>query len=129
MYSQPSKPHMLSNEPDLGFAPVAVTMSVQGEKLAKESRAFYAKLEHIEHNHPVRFIGSVHPDFLSIVEDAVDVCWTRNKEKETRHHQGKKHGKIPETLNPIARPVSPLLLLEGEHTTQNDVRILIYGGF
>lgn len=49
---------MLDGEPKLGFAPVRVDMTEDGEKLSKESRVNYSKLVTIEHNVKV-FIGSI----------------------------------------------------------------------
>lgn len=83
---------MLRDEPPLGFTSVPVIMN-QGEKLAKESRALYAKLETIEHNHPVRFIGAVDPQYLDIVDEAVDICWSRNRSENKDGKHRKKHHK------------------------------------
>jgi hypothetical protein len=97
VHSATHKARLLANEPALGFESVPVIM-VQGEKLAKESRALYAKLENIEHNAPVRFIGTVEPESFWVVEDAVNACWEQNTTKshqrsDRKDHHRKKHSK------------------------------------
>ncbi|OHE97419.1 hypothetical protein CORC01_07324 [Colletotrichum orchidophilum] len=75
------KPHRpLRDEPKLGFPPVRVRITLEGEKLAKESRVNYSKLVTVEHNVKVLFIGYIGPGDFEYVEDAVDDCW----EKKTR---------------------------------------------
>lgn len=90
VYSLPGKPKMVHGEPPLGFVPVPVIMN-PGETLANESRALYAKLETIEHNHPVRFIGTVDPEYLDIVDEAVDVCWSQNRSENRSNNKGSKY--------------------------------------
>ncbi|KAK1717271.1 uncharacterized protein CLUP02_09985 [Colletotrichum lupini] len=75
------KPHRpLRDEPKLGFPPVRAKITIEGEKLAKESRVNYSKLVTVEHNVKVFFIGYISPDDFEDVEYAVDDCW----EKKTR---------------------------------------------
>jgi hypothetical protein len=83
VYGAAGKPHLLNNEPTLVFMPVPVVV-VPGERLAKQSRACYAKLENIEHFAPVRFIGTVDPESYWVVEDAVEACW--DNDTEGQHH-------------------------------------------
>ncbi|KAF9870801.1 hypothetical protein CkaCkLH20_11700 [Colletotrichum karsti] len=68
---------MLPREPELGFEPVKAKLTVEGERLQKESRVNYAKLTTIEHNIKVFFIGSVVKDEIHYIRDAVDYCWER----------------------------------------------------
>ncbi|KAJ3940125.1 uncharacterized protein N0V96_010135 [Colletotrichum fioriniae] len=70
----------LRDEPKLGFPPVRAKITIEGEKLAKESRVNYSKLVTVEHNVKVFFIGYISPDDFEDVEYAVDDCW----EKKTR---------------------------------------------
>ena len=80
------KPSLLSKEPTLGYAPVKMKISAEGEKLAKESRINYSKLVTIEHNVKVFFIGSIINEDWYKVQDAVNDCWERKM-----HHSRKKH--------------------------------------
>ncbi|KJZ75621.1 hypothetical protein HIM_05084 [Hirsutella minnesotensis 3608] len=70
------KARLLDGEPKLGFPPVAVEMTEEGEKLSRESRVNYSKLVTVEHNVKVFFIGSVVSKDWDAVRDAVNQCWT-----------------------------------------------------
>ncbi|PHH73980.1 hypothetical protein CDD80_3442 [Ophiocordyceps camponoti-rufipedis] len=76
------KARLLENEPKLGFPPIRVDMTEEGEKLSKESRVNYSKLVTVEHNVKVFFIGSVVTNDWDIVQDAVNRCWS-----EKNHHK------------------------------------------
>ncbi|KAF4589495.1 hypothetical protein GQ602_003384 [Ophiocordyceps camponoti-floridani] len=76
------KARLLENEPKLGFPPIRVEMTEEGEKLSKESRVNYSKLVTVEHNVKVFFIGSVVTNDWDIVQDAVNRCWS-----EKNHHK------------------------------------------
>ncbi|KAG7284002.1 hypothetical protein NEMBOFW57_010360 [Staphylotrichum longicolle] len=76
IYQDGKSPRMLPGEPQLGFDPVRVILRERTEQLVKESRVNYAKLQTVEHNFRVYFIGRVDPeDFRKIVIPAVDRCW------------------------------------------------------
>ncbi|PFH55443.1 hypothetical protein XA68_18306 [Ophiocordyceps unilateralis] len=76
------KARLLEGEPKLGFPPIRVEMTEEGEKLSKESRVNYSKLVTVEHNVKVFFIGSVVANDWDIVQDAVNRCWS-----EKNHHK------------------------------------------
>lgn len=76
------KARLLDGEPKLGFAPIRVEMTEEGEKLSKESRVNYSKLVTVEHNVKVFFIGSVVANDWDLVQDAVNRCWS-----EKNHHK------------------------------------------
>ncbi|KAM4061241.1 hypothetical protein HRG_009881 [Hirsutella rhossiliensis] len=76
------KARLLDGEPKLGFAPVRVEMTEEGEKLSKESRVNYSKLVTVEHNVKVFFIGSVVASDWDLVQEAVNRCWN-----EKNHHK------------------------------------------
>jgi hypothetical protein len=80
---------MLPNEPSLCFRPVPIIMD-SDEKLSKESRALYARLENVEHEAPVRFMGTVDPKSFWIVEEAVNSCWERHTTKRSDHHRSER---------------------------------------
>lgn len=83
IYQDGKSPRMLPGEPKLGFNPVRVILREKTEQLIKESRVNYAKLQTVEHNFRVYFIGKVDPDdFKKIVIPAVDYCW----ESKWRHN-------------------------------------------
>lgn len=79
-----SAPKPLKGEHELGFKPVAIKMTVEGERLAPESRVNYSKLVTIEHNVRVLFIGSIYDKYHGEVEDAVNECWGRKKTHRTK---------------------------------------------
>ncbi|KAK9774266.1 putative DUF6590 domain-containing protein [Seiridium cardinale] len=93
VYSKPGKPRKLSDEPELGFKPVAVNMYGELEKLDKASRVNYSKLTEIDHNVPVIFIGHIDPKDWDIVLDAVNERW-ESKQKQpssrSKHHSSRK---------------------------------------
>ena len=85
IYQAGKKPRMLPGEPRLGFDPVRVHLREKTEQLIKESRVNYAKLQTVEHNFRVFFIGKVDADdFANIVRPAVDICWG-NKWRHTNY--------------------------------------------
>ncbi|KAI1093949.1 hypothetical protein F5B19DRAFT_95752 [Rostrohypoxylon terebratum] len=84
IYMAGHKPRLLKNEPDLGFAPVALQMYAEGETLAKESRVNYSKLVTIEHNVKVFFIGSIPPEHFENVRYAVEECWNKKMHRSSR---------------------------------------------
>jgi len=76
IYEEGTRPKRLDGEPKLGFPPVRMRITPDGEKLATESRVNYSKLVTVEHNVTVLFIGNIHEaDFVNIVAQAVDRCW------------------------------------------------------
>jgi len=80
IYQVGKTPRLLPGEPNLGFAPVRAILREKTEQLAKESRVNYAKLQTVEHNFRVCFIGKVDADdFRNIVRPAVDICWSRKR--------------------------------------------------
>lgn len=87
IYERGQKAKLLSGEPKLGFAPAKVDITMEGEKLSKESRVNYSKLVTVEHNVKVFFIGNVTPSDWEIVSEAVNRCW------EEKIHHKKKHFK------------------------------------
>ncbi|RDA91953.1 hypothetical protein CP533_1347 [Ophiocordyceps camponoti-saundersi (nom. inval.)] len=78
------RPRLLEGEPNLGFSPIRVDMTEEGEKLSKESRVNYSKLVTVEHNVKVFFIGSVVANDWDLVQEAVNRCWS-----EKNHHKKK----------------------------------------
>ncbi|CAM1510036.1 Fc.00g003710.m01.CDS01 [Cosmosporella sp. VM-42] len=84
IYEKGHKARLLSGEPKLGFAPAKVEITMEGEKLSKESRVNYSKLVTVEHNVKVFFIGNVTSSDWEIVSDAVNRCW-----EEKIHHKRK----------------------------------------
>ncbi|KAF7559836.1 hypothetical protein G7046_g4305 [Stylonectria norvegica] len=85
VYERGSKAMLLKDEPKLGFAPVQVEMTMEGEKLSKESRVNYSKLVTVEHNVKVFFIGNVAATHWDIVSDAVNHCWEDKIHHKRRH--------------------------------------------
>lgn len=59
-------------EPGLGFPPVKVRMTTEGEKLSLASRINYSKVVTIEHNCRVFFFGKVVDQDFNLVLQAVD---------------------------------------------------------
>lgn len=88
IYSAKYKPKPLKGEPPLGFAPVALNLYAEGEKLAKESRVNYSKLVTIEHNVKVYFIGSIIRSHFDIVQDAVNECWDKKMHRSSKKVRG-----------------------------------------
>ncbi|KAI1205951.1 uncharacterized protein F4807DRAFT_464183 [Annulohypoxylon truncatum] len=84
IYMAGHKPRPLKNEPELGFAPVALQVYAEGETLAKESRVNYSKLVTIEHNVKVFFIGSIAQDDFDNVRYAVNECWNKKLHRSSR---------------------------------------------
>ncbi|KAI1462457.1 hypothetical protein F4805DRAFT_134667 [Annulohypoxylon moriforme] len=84
IYMAGHKPRLLKNEPELGFAPVALQVYAEGETLAKESRVNYSKLVTIEHNVKVFFIGSIAQDDFENVRYAVNECWNKKLHRSSR---------------------------------------------
>lgn len=84
IYMAGHKPRLLKNEPELGFAPVALQVYAEGETLAKESRVNYSKLVTIEHNVKVFFIGSIAQDDFDNVRYAVNECWNKKLHRSSR---------------------------------------------
>ncbi|KAK4453128.1 hypothetical protein QBC34DRAFT_217348 [Podospora aff. communis PSN243] len=88
VYAVGGRPTMLKNEPTLGFPAVRVQLDLPTEKLAIESRVNYSKLVTVEHNVRVLFIGSVVPDDVDIVNNAVDKCWyDKNRKVDDRRER------------------------------------------
>lgn len=79
MYEVGRSPRRVDGEPRLGFPPLQVCLTEEGEWLHKESRINYSKLVTVEHNVRVFFIGSIVQDNWQIIEDAVNQCWDSNK--------------------------------------------------
>lgn len=69
------KSKRLDGEPKLGFPTIRMRLSVEGERLQRESRVNYSKIVTVEHNVKVRFIGYVTDDDYELVVDAVNKCW------------------------------------------------------
>lgn len=84
VYEKGKKPRLLENEPPLGFKPISVNISAEGESLSKESRVNYSKLITVEHNFRVFFIGHVADSDFRVAQAAVDTCWI-NKNRAIRH--------------------------------------------
>lgn len=77
IYGYNTKPR--KDTEDLGFPPVRVKFTAEGEKLSSASRVNYSKLMTIEHNCRVFLIGRIpHKDFEH-VQDAVNACWSGKK--------------------------------------------------
>ncbi|TQV99182.1 hypothetical protein IF1G_01397 [Cordyceps javanica] len=85
VYERGQKAKKLDGEPSLGFSPVRVEMTEEGEKITRESRVNYSKLVTVEHNVKVFFIGHVYPSDWQIVGDAVNHCWNKKIHQKQRH--------------------------------------------
>ncbi|KAM3513214.1 hypothetical protein MY11210_003156 [Beauveria gryllotalpidicola] len=72
VYERGQKSKKLDGEPPLGFSPVRVEMTEEGEKISRESRVNYSKLVTVEHNVKVFFIGHVYASDWQMVGDAVN---------------------------------------------------------
>jgi hypothetical protein len=92
VYAVGGRPTTLRNEPPLGFRPVRVQLDLPTEKLAIESRVNYSKLVTVEHNVRVLFIGSIVPEDVRIVNDAVDKCWY-DKNRKVESHRDRDHNR------------------------------------
>ena len=68
---------MLNGEPKVGFRPVRLELSREGEKVSEESRVNYSKLVTVEHCVEVFFIGTIVSEDWEIVADATNACWER----------------------------------------------------
>lgn len=78
VHEEHKKPRLVQGEPDLGYPPVRMTVTANGQVLAKESRVDYSKLRSVQHNVKVYFIGRIlERDFVDVVIKAVDECSTR----------------------------------------------------
>ncbi|KAI5461596.1 hypothetical protein BGZ63DRAFT_238538 [Mariannaea sp. PMI_226] len=75
IYEKGYKARLLPGEPRLGFPPVKIHLTEEGEKLSKESRVNYSKLVTVEHNVKVLFIGRIETAQWDTVSEAVDRCW------------------------------------------------------
>ncbi|KAM3533773.1 hypothetical protein MY4038_002976 [Beauveria bassiana] len=85
VYERGQKSKKLNGEPSLGFSPVRVEMTEEGEKISRESRVNYSKLVTVEHNVKVFFIGHVYASDWQIVGDAVNHCWNKKIHQKQRH--------------------------------------------
>lgn len=85
VYERGQKSKRLDGESSLGFAPVRVEMTEEGEKISRESRVNYSKLVTVEHNVKVFFIGRVYSSDWQIVGDAVNSCWEKKIHQKQRH--------------------------------------------
>ncbi|KAM3497490.1 hypothetical protein MY10362_009160 [Beauveria mimosiformis] len=85
VYERGQKSKKLDGEPSLGFSPVRVEMTEEGEKISRESRVNYSKLVTVEHNVKVFFIGHVYASDWQIVGDAVNHCWNKKIHQKQRH--------------------------------------------
>ncbi|OAR03781.1 hypothetical protein LLEC1_04280 [Akanthomyces lecanii] len=84
VYERGQKSKRLDGEPSLGFSPVRVEMTEEGEKISRESRVNYSKLVTVEHNVKVFFIGHVYSNDWQIVGDAVNSCWEKKIHQKQR---------------------------------------------
>lgn len=87
IYQRGHRPKLLDKEPKLGFPPVKVDMTMEGEKLSKESRVNYSKLVTVEHNVKVMFIGTIVATDWPIVPDAINRCWDQKDHHNRRRHR------------------------------------------
>lgn len=88
IYMRGQKAKLLEGEPKLGFPPVKVDLTMEGEKLSKESRVNYSKLVTVEHNVKVMFIGTIVANDWPLVTDAINRCWDqKDHHKKTRHRK------------------------------------------
>ncbi|KAM3452994.1 hypothetical protein MY3296_004097 [Beauveria thailandica] len=85
VHERGQKSKKLDGEPSLGFSPVRVEMTEEGEKISRESRVNYSKLVTVEHNVKVFFIGHVYANDWQIVGDAVNHCWNKKIHQKQRH--------------------------------------------
>ncbi|OAA45181.1 hypothetical protein BBO_03759 [Beauveria brongniartii RCEF 3172] len=85
VYERGQKSKKLDGEPSLGFSPVRVEMTEEGERISRESRVNYSKLVTVEHNVKVFFIGHVYASDWQIVGDAVNHCWNKKIHQKQRH--------------------------------------------
>lgn len=88
IYQRGQRPKLLDGEPKLGFPPVKMDVTMEGEKISKESRVNYSKLVTVEHNVKVMFIGHITPNDWPIVPDAINRCWDqKDHHKRSRHRR------------------------------------------
>ncbi|KAH7032850.1 uncharacterized protein B0I36DRAFT_361605 [Microdochium trichocladiopsis] len=82
-------PPPLEGEPQLGFAPIPITISeqVSYETIDPKSRINMAKLHTINHNVPVSFIGLVAPDYHQYLRQCINTVFGR-QDVPARHHHG-----------------------------------------
>ncbi|ODA78952.1 hypothetical protein RJ55_04542 [Drechmeria coniospora] len=78
------KARLLDGEPKLGFPPVRVEITEEGEALTKDSRVNYSKLVTVEHNVKVFFIGAVIQSDFENVQAAVNRCWMEKSHYKRR---------------------------------------------
>ncbi|KAI1812226.1 hypothetical protein GGS20DRAFT_558902 [Poronia punctata] len=90
IHSSTEYPWLKPGEPALGFDPVPLDIWIDGETLAKESRVNYSKLDTIEHNTKVFFIGSVPDEHFETVSYAVKKCWEESLKQPRRKRKDKK---------------------------------------
>jgi hypothetical protein len=63
-------------------------ITMEGEKISKESRVNYSKLVTVEHNVKVMFIGTIVAQDWPIVPDAINRCWDqKDHHKRSRHRR------------------------------------------
>lgn len=80
IYDAKNEPIYLPGEPQLGYDPIRAHMYESGESLTPSSRVDYSRLQSIQHNIPVWFLGEVDvEDFETVVNDAVDDVWERRR--------------------------------------------------
>lgn len=77
----------IAGERGLGYRPVRVEMTAEGEVLPNEARINYAKMVTVEFNVKVFFVGHVSEDDWPIVEDAVDDCWNKKMRRRRANRQ------------------------------------------
>ncbi|KXJ92893.1 hypothetical protein Micbo1qcDRAFT_160756 [Microdochium bolleyi] len=80
-------PQLLAGEPELGFAPIPITIGpelAQIETVDPTSRINLAKIYTVEHNIPVQFIGYIPPEGLDYLVESVSTLWARDF---TPHHR------------------------------------------
>jgi hypothetical protein len=88
IYQRGQRAKPLEHEPKLGFQPVKVDITMEGEKLSRESRVNYSKLVTVEHNVKVMFIGQIVAADWPIVTDAINRCWDmKDHHKRSRRHK------------------------------------------
>ena len=86
IYENGTKARLLDREPRLGFEPIAIDIEEEGERVAKETRVNYSKLVSVEHNFRILFIGSIIPQHMDILSDAVNLCWEAKVQKRKHRH-------------------------------------------
>lgn len=84
IYQRGQRAKPLEREPKLGFPPVKMDITTEGERISKESRVNYSKLVTVEHNVKVMFIGSITEADWLLVHQAINACWAQKT-----HHKKK----------------------------------------